>query len=247
VLLLAVASVLAVLVGLVGTGERPISHPRTVASEPWSGRRASIELSAPTFAAPPEVEPAAATAALRPEPSAASRSARGRLTGLVLRPEGEPASGARIVLGKQQASCDREGRFELVLSSDPSGADLVAFESGHEPVLRAAFASSLAAGGENTVRLVLGPPTLTLSGQVAGRDARPLKGWTVELDGLDPLAACGLREPVQTDAQGRFVLSDVPAGVHVLRAWKERREHAFGSAPAAAGETGIVIVVDATE
>ncbi len=245
VLLLAVASVLALLVGLVGSSGRPTSGPRSVApSEPRPPERSSVALRTPVLPSPEKVEPPAAPARAKKQSATPTKTAREKLTGIVLRPEGEPAPGARVVLGQQHTSCDAEGRFELVLSVDVGAADLLAFEPGRGPVLRPAFGASLGAGGEHSVRLVLGAETLTLSGTVARSNGQPLEGWTVELDELDLLANFGLRELVRTDGEGRFTLGDVPAGVHVLRAWKDQRELAFRSAPAAAGESGIKIVVD---
>lgn len=244
-LLLAVAFVLALLVGLVGSAGRADSRPRSIApAEPREPGRASVVLRTPVAPLPDEVEPPPAPARKEKKPAPPSRSARVKLTGIVLRPEGEPAAGAQVVLGQQHAGCDPEGRFELELSADVGSADLVAFEPGHEPVLRPVFGASLGAGGENSVRLVLGPETLTLSGTVVGTNGQPLEGWTVELDGHDLLATFGLREAARTDGDGRFTLGDVSAGVHVVRAWKDRRELAFRSAPAAAGETGISIVAE---
>jgi hypothetical protein len=94
---------------------------------------------------------------------------------------------------------------------------------------------------------VLGPPTLTLSGHVRDAEGKPAKNWTVELDGRDLLADLGLREHVRTDAEGAFTLIDVPSGVHVVRAWKERRELASFSDPAEAGAEGVRVVVPAEE
>ena len=50
-----------------------------------------------------------------------------------------------------------------------------------------------------------------------------------------------------TDAEGAFTLVDVPAGVHIVRAWKERRELAHYSDPAEAGSEGVRVVVPAEE
>jgi len=165
------------------------------------------------------------------------------LGGLVLRGDGTPATGARVVLGKQHARCDPQGRFEMTVA-DPGGAtDLLAFEPGSEPAVRPAFGASLAGGGEFNVRLVLGPETLALAGRVIDREGAGLKGWTVELDGTDLLSDFRLRERVRTDGEGRFEIPDVPVGTHVVRAWRERAEEALRSEPAAAGERGIVIQV----
>jgi len=241
--LVAVASLLASLVGLVVSSGRPSSGPRSIApAEPWEARRTKVVLSPPAPPLADETEPPVAPPRTS-APAPRTRVVLERVTGIVLRPEGEAASGARVVLGRQHARCDARGRFELVLAGDEGRADLVAFEPGREPALHPAFGASLGAGGEHVVRLVLGAETLTLSGSVTDADGRPLKGWTVELDGADVLADFRLREDVRTDADGRFELSDVPAGVHVLRAWRDRRELAFRSAPTSAGESGITIVV----
>jgi hypothetical protein len=242
VLLLAVASVLTLLVGLVGSADRTTSSPRALPpAEPRAPARASVVLRTPVPPSAQEVEPQSTPPKTAKK---SARSARRSVTGIVLRPEGEPAAGARVALGRKLARCDAEGRFELELFDDNGAEDLLAFESGHEPVLRAAFGASIEANGEHSVRLVLGPETLTLSGTVVGASGSPLAGWSVELDELDPLADLGLREQVLTNGNGQFSFGDVPAGVHVLRAWKERRELSFRSQPAAAGESGITIRVE---
>lgn len=247
-LLVVVAAALALLIGLVGSGGRTSSRPRPIPSgEPWSRREPAGErLRAPLVLPPLEDEAAPSPAPVKvkiAEQAPESREERARLVGFVLRPEGEPATGARVLLGHQQARCDGNGRFELALTADANGADLLAFEPGHEPALRPAFGTGLALRGESQVRLVLGPETLALAGTVVGQDGEPRKGWTVELDGLDPLATYGLREALRTDGEGRFQLSEVPAGVHIVRAWKERRELAYRSVPSSAGESGLTIVV----
>jgi hypothetical protein len=241
-LLVAIAAVLASLAGLVASGQRvPETRPPAPA-EPSPPRRTRVELIAPPTVPADEATPSVAFAGKAKQAVAATPDERLRLRGVVLLPEGGPAAGARVVLAQQHVTCDPEGRFELVLPSLRSGADLLAWASGHEPALHAAFGAGLGKSGEHSVRLVLGPETLTLSGTVAGADGQPRKGWTVELDGPDVLSDFGLRDPVRTRADGAFVLDDVSAGVHVLRAWKEHRERAFRSAPASAGESGIMIV-----
>lgn len=244
-LLLSVAAVSTLLVGLVGSVDRTRSQPPLGgfvadgdAPEPErDGLRVPIVL-------PPLEVPAAARPAPRPAPSAEPAPERPRLVGLVLRPDGEPASGARVVLGQQHERCDPEGRFALDLPPNPDRSDLLAFEPGYEPALRSAFGAGLARRGETQVRLVLGPETLTLAGTVVGPDGQPLKNWNIELDELDPLQTFGLRERVRTDGAGLFVLSDVPAGIHIVRAWRERPDLAFRSEPVAAGTNGLVILAD---
>lgn len=245
-LLVAVAGALALLIGLVRSSGRENSRARVVhpieeavAGEEPSSLRVAI---APT---PSNPEPFADHPEAAPVPTA--RHELARLRGIVLRPEGDPASEARVVLGVQHARCRADGRFELVLGEQTGSGDLLAFEPGYEPILRAALGANLAAGSTHELRLVLGPSTRSLTGDVLSRDGQPLKGWTVELDGVDPLADFGLRERVRTDADGHFVFPDVPAGIHVVRAYQERRELAFRSTPIAAGEDGLVIFADPRE
>lgn len=239
-----VAALLLLLVGLVGSADRTVSGPRARAfGEPSvPAAPARTELRSPLVLAPAEYGPAPEPAV---EAAASTRTEDARLVGLVLRPDGEPARGARVVLGQQHGRCDADGRFELALPPDVAGADLIAFEPGFEPVLRPSFGSALAHGGESRVSLLLGPETLSLSGMVRTSDGTPLKNWNVELDELDPLVSFGLRERVRTDGKGAFLLTDVPAGTHVVRAWKERPSAAFRSEPFAAGASGLAIVVDA--
>ncbi len=241
-----VAGALALSIGLVRSGGRDGSRPRSASPivEVEQAKPANLRVALAPAPSEPSAPPIQAPAA---SPTSASDARRElpRLTGLVLRPEGDPASEARVVLGDQQARCRPDGRFELVLSASSGAGDLLVFEPGYEPVLRPAVGAGLAPGSAPELRIVLGPSTLSLTGVVISRDGRALAGWTVELDGLDPLAAVGLREPTLTDAEGRFVLPDVPSGIHVVRTFAERRELAFRSAPIAAGEEGLVITVDA--
>jgi hypothetical protein len=241
--LLAMALVLVPLVGLVGSGERSPTRPRALpVSAPWERVEEPI-LHAPVILPPLDSE---APAPPRPEPPAApeGREERWHLVGFVLRPEGEPASGARVVLGSRQARCDPDGRFELALAGGEAGADLIAFEPGHEPVWHRSEGNGAASPEAGVLRIVLGPETLALSGTVVGHDGLPLPGWTVELDGPDPLRDAKLREPVRTDGEGRFLITDVPAGVHVVRVWRESRELAVRSTPFLAGEQGLEIVAE---
>ncbi|NOT32409.1 MAG: carboxypeptidase regulatory-like domain-containing protein [Planctomycetes bacterium] len=247
-LFVAVAGALALLIGLVRSSGRESSRPRDVhpieeaaAGEEPSSLRVAI---APT---PSEAKPFPDHPEAAPASVPAARHELARLSGIVLRPEGDPASEARVVLGAQHARCRADGRFELVLEEQTGAGDLLAFEPGYEPILRPALGASLAAGSTHELRLVLGPSTRSLTGAVLARDGRPLKGWTVELDGIDPLADFGLRERVSTDADGHFVFPDVPAGLHVVRAYAERRELALRSAPIAAGADGLVIFADPRE
>lgn len=239
-LLVGVAAVLGLLVGLVGAADRKAAgpHGRSLTSRALEEEREELdELRMPLIPEPAASEPEPARES-RPRPRLA------RISGSVARPGGEPAANARIVLGDMRAACDAEGRFELALEPPAPAADLVAFEPGFEPVLRPSFGASLAAGGETRLDLVLGPPTLTLAGRVVDLEGGAVEGWTVELDEPDLLRDLDLCEPVKCDAEGRFVLPDVPVGLHVVRTFHERRELAVRSSPVEAGTSEVSIVVD---
>jgi hypothetical protein len=250
-LLVAVAAALALLVGLVRSGGRETSRPRPSAPiQAWKpAEPASLRMTLLPARVESEAPAPADQRARLPDGKSEARRELARITGIVLRPEGEPASVARVVLGDQHARCSSDGRFELSLGDDRLRASsaLLAYEPGYEPALLPAFGASLTTGSEQPLRIVLGPSTQSLAGSVTTRDGRPLAGWTVELDGLDPLADFGLREPVRSDAEGRFLLPDVPAGVHVVRAFEQYRELAFRSPPIAAGEGGLVILAEPSE
>ncbi len=244
-LLLAVAGALALLIGLVRSSGREGSRPRTSVPPASGPTTEPVSLRVPLT--PTEGAEAGADSGPVPAAPVEQRHELARVRGLVLRPEGDPASEARVVLGQEHVRCNPDGRFEFVLTDAPGPADLLAFEPGYEPTLRPALGANLVAGSPTELRLVLGPSTLSLTGSVTALDGRPLEGWTVELDGPDPLAEFGLRERVRTDVAGRFLMADVPAGIHVVRAYAERRELAFRSPPIAAGEIGLVIVADPSQ
>jgi hypothetical protein len=255
VLLLAcVAAALGLLVGLVRSTERSGPRGHSSSAEPDAGPREPVSSRVPLLPSAPATESsfesaggsAAESTSLaatneRLEPTPEPRRARPRLTGRVLRPEGDPAGSARVVLGLQHARTDADGRFELVLDGEVSGADLIAYEPGYAPTLRPAFGATLPNGSDQSVQLVLGPETSNLAGRVTTPEGVPLKGWTVELDGPDPLLDFGLRESVRTDAEGRFLVADVPHGFHVVRAFAAPGAAVFRSAPFATGEEGLVL------
>lgn len=244
-LLIAVAGSLGILIGLVGAAKREPGARAPLPRGPLPEFETSTSRRTPLVTAEVPSEPATSTA--EAVPPGLRPSATVHVVGFVFLPGGGAAANARIVLGQQHARADAQGRFEFAAPAHQEKADLVAFLSGHEPALQAGFGVDLVAGGTYEARLVLGPPTLTLSGHVRDERGEPAKNWTVELDGLDPLADLGLRERVRTDAEGAFRLTDVPAGIHVVRAWKEQRELARFSDPVDAGSEGVRVVVGSEE
>src|SRR5262245_53514727 len=223
IFLVVVAVAMALLVGLVDSARRPsTTTPELGPLEPWAPLGAGE-----TVLAPPRNVESGESAAPATPPALAQRpeaDERERLVGLVLRPDGEPAAGARVKLGGQSTRSSAEGRFQLALFAGLEAEDLVAYLAGFEPVVLPGFGAQ--AGGAGEVRLVLGPETVALAGTVIDAGGQPLKGWTVELDGPDVLRDHGLREPLRTDIEGRFVLKDVPSGVQRVRVWRKNRERA---------------------
>ena len=238
-LLIAVAASLGVLIGVVGAARREPSRstPRTwtVDSSPGAPRDELAPAARPAPEAAPEPRAKA--------PAQESAQPPARVVGLVVLPDGTPAEGARVRVGNQEERADADGRFDVRVPPADGALDLVAYLAGHEPSVTPSFVSGGARGAVHEVRLVLGPPSLTLAGLVLDNHGRPLKNWTVELDGHDALARLGLRERVRTDETGAYTLGDVPTGVHVVRAWKDRPEGAWRSEPVQAGSTGVVISV----
>ena len=88
--------------------------------------------------------------------------------------------------------------------------------------------------------LLVAPPGLagqatgTISGTVTGTGARPIAGAAV--------AVAGTTRGAQTDAQGRFTITAVPAGARTLRATFAGYAEATRSVTVAAGQTATVTV-----
>jgi hypothetical protein len=242
-LLLAVAASLALLIALIGTVHRvstPSRSPAPLTSWPAAEHRATTLI--PPRALTAE-EAAAGTPAVAPrtaEPVEPAADALPFLSGLVVRPDGQPADGARVKLGQRLARCTADGRFQLRLDAGLEAEDLIAHLPGFEPAVLARFGANASPAYE--VRLTLGPETRTLVGTLIDASGHALPGWTVELDGPDVLRDHGLREVVLTDQEGRFTLPDVPAYPQVVRAWREHRERAAFSLPTDPGDPGLTIV-----
>ena len=242
-LIAGVAVLLGSLVALVeSSGSR--DNPPLVSTAPSEVRRERVplELSEPEMPEPAEAAPAAV--ARSNERGAAPRAGFARIDGQVLHLDGSPAPSALVRLGVAETRTDNDGRFVLDLAS-PSEADLVAFEPGFAPCIRPAYGAGLVAGEDHT-RLVLGEPTLAITGQVVDAEGKPLAGWSVELEGIDPLAALGLRSAARTDRAGRFTLTDVPAGLQILRALKDGHAPVL-STPVDAGASGVKLVVEGAD
>ncbi|HEX6886258.1 MAG TPA: carboxypeptidase-like regulatory domain-containing protein [Planctomycetota bacterium] len=243
-LLAAIAAGMALLVGLVGSSHRAASPaPALGPLTPWPVvEHRATRLAPPRALTAEEASAETPTAAPRTvEPAdPAGDAPRTHLGGLVVRPDGQPADGARVKLGQRLARCTADGRFQLRLDAGLEAEDLIAHLPGFEPAVLARFGAS--ASPTYDVRITLGPETRTLVGTLVDASGHALPGWTVELDGPDVLRDHGLREPVLTDQEGRFSLPDVPAYPQVVRAWREHRERAAFSLPTEPGDPGLTIV-----
>src|SRR5690349_24047134 len=105
------AALLALAVGLVSSARResPRARPAPATSAASFAEHEHDGLRTPEVLPPAEAEPAPRAT----EAPQAARSERARLVGLVLRPDGEPAGRAQVVLGTLRVECEADGSFEL--------------------------------------------------------------------------------------------------------------------------------------
>ncbi len=180
------------------------------------------------------------------------------LLGVVVRPDGTPARGARVRLGALATRTDEDGRFGLARAPEEPEAPLVAALVGRQPavlprageLLRQEFPPPL-------VRLVLGARALSIRGVVLDAEGLPLPRWRVGLvDGtvLGPnripaeLAedlARGKEVQTETDAQGRFVLGGLLERDYVVQAFDAGTLLMLRTGPVPAGTRDLVLRVPA--
>jgi hypothetical protein len=183
-----------------------------------------------------------------------------KLVGVVLHIDGLPATGARVQFGRESTDTLADGSFELPLKDVREDASLVAAKRGWQPALVEEFGRTLTASKEDPppVRLVLGPPSLVLSGVVVDAQKLPLAGWNVSL--LDPteitwhsipaltaedLSAGSSRARHITGADGAFRFDGLCARNYRLQAY-ERTDLLRGEfGPFAAGAEGVELVIPA--
>jgi len=179
------------------------------------------------------------------------------LEGRVVHAGGEPAAGARVVLGNlAPARADDAGGFRIELEPVDEEAALVAALPGFQPAVEPRFGATLAAadGSPDPVELVLGGPALAITGRVLDAAGGPCAGWTVSLDGAEvtvdeapPVLAEALASnrtgPVVTDASGAFRLDGLFEREYVVRAWDVASLLMLESEPTAAGTRGLVLRV----
>jgi len=112
----------------------------------------------------------------------------------------QPIAGAAVSLAGAVLTSDSAGRFGLA-KVDAGKVQVAASADGYTP---GASTASLKAGGTIEITVTLDPITIgTITGIITDKlTGRPVAGAQVSVAG----------QLVETDAQGRFSLSDVPAG-----------------------------------
>jgi hypothetical protein len=238
------------LIGLLGAGTGDRHVERSSRAPDWRApsQRSSVDLLRPAEVPPEPAEATVEELGAPPEDARATRTPGPealRLRGDVFLRDGSPAANARILVGRHSERCNREGHFDFPLPSVPADADLLAFLPGHEPARITAYGARFAAGAtEDHVRLVLGPPSLSIAGTVVDSAGRAHKNWIVELAGDDPLGVVIPREVVRTDAQGAFRVPDVPTGWFALRVRRSPHDEGFVTQEFEAGELAARVILE---
>jgi len=150
-----------------------------------------------------------------------------KVTGVVLDPEGNPVAGASVTVedpmmmmmalfsgGPRQATTDAEGRFDVGGLRRNQTVPLVA---GHRDWGRSRAKKGKAGGDPITFRLT---PPLRVSGRVVDEAGDPIEGVrvTVRRKGQSGdmrrmgMFVSGSTRPAVTDAEGRYVVRNAPAG-----------------------------------
>ncbi len=147
------------------------------------------------------------------------------VSGRVFRANGSPAPEVSVDFGQDSTVTDRDGNFELVVSSLRRGASLAAYEPGYEPGFIRGLADAMDVDRTSRSGLLvrLGPPTTSLAGTVTDAGGTPLDGIVLSLfdptvvrDGSDWFPEV---ETVVSNAAGRFrfdELSQRPYRVRVV-------------------------------
>jgi protocatechuate 3,4-dioxygenase beta subunit len=178
------------------------------------------------------------------------------LEGIVVHEDGQPAPGSRVHLEGVDAAADAEGRFRLPLRHVDAKTPLVATLAGFQPAIVPDYDAVLEATDLHppSIRLVLGPPPLSISGRVLGSDGAPQAKWRVSL--LDPMVLTPYRAPAATAEKltsnaeatsvtgddGRFRLEGLRSAAYRLQAWNHEGAM-IRTDPIQAGAQDVVIRV----
>ena len=180
------------------------------------------------------------------------------LAGIVVDESGGGVAGASVRLGELYTTSTRpDGTFALPFGDDLEGASLFAWAPGRRAARVEGLGTRLAAsdGDPTPVRLVLGPPPLSIRGRIVRADGTPGAGWKVSLASgtsaslhqaapvwVEDLVAGRARAVASAD-DGSFVLGGLDERSYVLRARDERdTQLVVETEPVAAGAEVVVEV-----
>jgi hypothetical protein len=189
--------------------------------------------------------------------AAAERETSLALTGVVLHDDGRPAASATVLLGRDRTNADEAGRFSLTLGKDGlQRGPLVAYKVDYQAALLHDVVPTYIDRGLSPppLELVLGPPALTIQGEVRDAAGAPCLGWVVALlDGehasvrqappilVEDLVREGPRQIV-TDEEGQFLLEGLSARDYTVRAYDPERLVQVRSEPVPAGSRVVLRV-----
>jgi hypothetical protein len=151
------------------------------------------------------------------------------LGGLVLGPDGQGRSGARVVLGGPALRAPREtgtdGKGTFVFHGIGFGRFTVRATLERMSSLPSSYTVDEGTGWVPPFKLTLEPGAF-LAGRVSDDRDRPLAGTTIELVAIP---SDDLPETATADAQGRFEVGPLPAGRYQVQA--RRPDHVLMDAP----------------
>jgi hypothetical protein len=180
-----------------------------------------------------------------------------RVVGTVVSPEGTPVAGADVALGGHTARTNVQGRFVLALTWIPPLADLVAVAPGFQPAILVDYSTIVAEAGGSPPPLwvVLGTPTLRITGRVVREGGAPASGMRVSIvDGtpwlpgsmpptwLESMAA-GSDRDTRTAEDGSFALEGLSERDYRVQAWSAETLELVRSGPVPAGTEGLVLTL----
>lgn len=178
------------------------------------------------------------------------RSDAPRLSGLVLDQQGSPAPETEVRLGQDAGVSDAQGRFEFALTYTRNGETLTATKKGYQPGITHAFGHALMNSRSDLV-LQLGPPALTIEGQVLDAEGTPVGRCKVGVtDGtIYGTRGCFLEDAmdgrfmgfIETTGEGKFVLGGLMPRSYRLLAWQEGVGQLVYTDPIPAGTRGVVL------
>lgn len=180
------------------------------------------------------------------------------LRGIVLHADGTPADGAQVRLDGLATESAEDGTFAFEQEWADPAAPLVAALRGVQPAVLARAGELLQQEfAPAPVRLVLGGPTLSISGKILDADGEPCRGWRVALlDGtivtlnrvpfdLAEDLARGKKVATRSDRAGAFELEGLLARDYVVQVHDEDSLLMLRSDPVPAGTRELVLRVPA--